>query len=167
MAALAIGASMLGTAANVAGSIMEGNVNAANAIAESRAYKFNSQVAEQQAKNTRQVAVADASDFRRAQQARLASRKAAMAGSGIVATSGSPLLVDEKILANIEFSGARIINEGDIKSTRLLNESTLLKAQAKNARANAGYAKTAGYINAAGALASGVSNTLSTTSKFG
>ena len=184
MAALAIGGHILGTVAGIAGALtqevaakFEGEVAARNAEAEADAYKFNAKVAEQQARNTRDVARAEAGDFRRSGSAALASRRAQAAGSGVATTMGSPLMVDEAILSEVEFGAARIINQGDIVSTRQLNEATLLKAQAKNARRNALYARQGGRIAAHAARlgvytsiaqgATSIGNTLATAGTFG
>ena len=166
MAALAIGAAAVGALAGAAGSIMQGNAAAANALADAKAHYFNAKVAEQQARNTQEGALADANDYRRLQSSRLAARRAQMGGAGVVASEGSPLLVDESILSNIEFGATRIINEGDIKSVRLRNEATLKRAQARASRRGATYARQAGYIGAVSTLASGTTNTLLTAKAF-
>lgn len=184
MAALAIGGNILGTVAgimaahtNAAAAKFQGQVDAYNALAQADAYGFNAKVADQQASNTRQVALAEAGDYRRAGSAALASRRAAVAAGGVVSTSGSPLLVDTNILSEIELGAGRIINRGDIVSTRQKNEATLLRGQAANATRNAKFARQAGNIGAKAANlgvytsiaqgAIGIGNTISTSSSFG
>jgi len=182
MAALAIGGHLLGTIAGIQASrtgamaaMFEGQVAAANAKAEAQAHKFNARVAAQQARHTRRAARAEARDFRRAGSALLASRRARAAASGVSATTGSPLMVDEKIISKIEFGADRIIMAGEVVATRQLNEAMLLKHQAKVAKENAKYAMAGARIGASAARlgaytaiaqgAVGVGNTL--VSKYG
>lgn len=184
MAALAVGGHVLGTIAGIQGALTEevaakfqGKVEAANAIAEADAYKFNAKVADQVAENTRDVARGQAMDFRRAGSARLASRRAQAAAGGVVSTEGSPLIVDQAILSEIEFGATRIVNQGDIVSTRQKNEAALLRGQAKNAKRNALFARQGARIAARAASlgvytsiaqgAAGVGNTLATAGYFG
>lgn len=132
----------------VASAMLEAKVAKKNYKFEAAAHKFNAEVARQQAANTRGVGRADANDYRRLNSARLASNRAAAAGSGIVASSGSPLMVDEAIFSEIEFGAARTINAAEIIATRQDNEGVLLDAQARQARKNAMLAMKSGAINA-------------------
>ena len=183
MTALAVGGHVLGAIAGVQGALtqavaakFQGQVEAANAEAQADAYKFNSKVATQMARSTEQVAVAEAGDFRRAGSAALASRRAAAAAGGVSLSEGSPLMVNERILSEVEFGAARIINAGDIVSTRQLNEAELLQAQKRNATRKARIALQGGNLAAKAAGlgvytaiaggAVGVGNTLSQAGYF-
>lgn len=184
MAALAVGGHVLGTIAGIASARtqgvaaqFEGQVAAANARNEAEAYKFNAKVAEQEAKNALDVARAEASDFGRVGSAALASRRAATAASGVVSTSGSPLMVDTAIDTEILFGQARIKNQGEIIATRKRNEARLLRMHAKQAKQNARFAmqgarlgQSAAKIGMYSAVASGavgIGNTIMTASSSG
>jgi hypothetical protein len=160
MTALAIGGHILGTIAGIAGANLgakaakyEARVASTNFLNEAEAHKFNAKVADQMAENTRDVARAEAMDFRRAGSGKLATRRAQSAASGV--TGQSPLMVEEKILSNVEFGAARIVNAGDIISTRQKNEAQLLRFHAKQAKDNARYARVAGRMSASAAKLGG------------
>lgn len=184
MAALAIGGHILGTIAGIAAAQtsaaaakFEGQVAAANAKFEAKAYNFNAKVAEQQAKNTRDVARAEGKDFARAGSAALAGRRAKVAASGVVSSKGSPLMVDEAVLTEIEFGRQRILNKGEIIATRQRSEAALLRAQAKQATQNATLARQGASISAQAAQigaysavaqgAVGIGNTIANSSSYG
>jgi len=179
MAFLTLAAQGASLATGVMGSIYEGRIAAQQAqvqaentarIAEAKAEadEFNAKVAEQLAGVEKDRATAGASDFRRAQMARLASSRAKQAASGF-SLEGSPLLVDESIFSEIELGAARLGHAGDVAATRLRNESTLLRRSAVHGRDTAIFAREAGaqsasnitsasLLRAAGAGAKGLSN---------
>lgn len=146
--------SMLSIGSSVAGALTEGRTEAFNAEERARVDRFNALVAEQEAKSEMDATRADASDFRKAQSARMAASRAREAASGF-ALEGSPLLVDEATLSEIEFGVSRIMHAGQVKSTRLKTQASLLRRSAETEKINAKLAKRAGIIGAIGAGARG------------
>lgn len=147
--------SLLSIGTGVAGALAEGRAEAFNAEERARVDRFNALVAEQEAKSEMDATRADASDFRKAQSARVAASRARQAASGF-ALEGSPLLVDEATLSEIEFGVSRIVHAGQVKSTRLKTQASLLRRSAETEDINAKLAKRAGVINAFGTAARGV-----------
>lgn len=120
---------------------------AANAENRADVDRFNALVAEQEAKAEMDSARADASDFRRAQSARVAAARARRAGSGF-ALEGSPMLVDEAALTEIEFGVSRIMHRGVVRETRKKTEASLLRNSADVEERNAKSARRAGFVSA-------------------
>lgn len=77
-----------------------------------------SRVIRQTAERERVVAQQDALDFRRRQEALLASGRAARGASGVTRT-GSALLVDDATLLQIALGESRILEGGDLRAGRL------------------------------------------------
>lgn len=150
-------AQMLSVGTGVAGAVLEGESNAMAAEERARADKFNAVIAEQEAASELESARADSSDFRRAQSARVAASRARASGSGF-ALEGSPMLIDEAALTEIEFTVSRRMHAGQVKAHRLKQESSLLKRHAKVEGINARLARHAGTISAIGTAASGTAN---------
>lgn len=144
-----------GTALNAAGSISQGQTAAFNAEARAEADRFNAEVARQRAESEEQATRGDIRDFRSRQSARLAASRASRAGGGIASLQGSPLLVDEAAAQEIEFGVQRIAGRGAQRAHRLRQRGSLLDVSARNERTNAGLSRTAGFLNAAGDVASG------------
>lgn len=125
---------------------MSAQIEAANAEARAAADRFNAEVADQQAASERTAALADAEDFRRAQSARMASSRAAQAGSGFT-LEGSPALVNEATMTEIEFNVGRILRQGETRATRLEQQAQLDRFSAGVETRNAGYARQAGVMS--------------------
>lgn len=134
----------------------------ANAIAD----EFNAKVSRQLAEAEIERAKAAATDFRRDEGAKAATSRAVQAASG-VAFEGSPLMVDETLFQEIEFSAMRIGHAGDVAAARLRTQSDLLRFSAANNRVSAANARAAGaytsesikdsaFINAIGSGAKGI-----------
>src|SRR3990167_8504990 len=158
--------SMLEIGSGVAGAKLEGEVNAYNYEEKAKIDRFNALVAEQEAKSEMDSTRADVSDFRRIQSARVASSRARQAASGF-ALEGSPLLVDEAALTEIEFGVSRLIHAGQVKATRLKTQSQLLKRSADVSDVNAKSARRAGTLAAFGAAASGTASYYKTLATMG
>lgn len=156
----------LGSRTQAAAARLQAQQAVFDARASAQANKFNAIVREQQARNAKDVAKANAEDFRRLQSARLASSRAAQAGSGFQLT-GSPLLVDTLTFGEIEHGVSRLRHEGDVEATRLGNEASLLRRQAKLDKVSARYAKAAGRIGVQAAHIQGYSSLLSGVSSAG
>lgn len=136
-------------------------INAENtaraAEARAAADTFNATVAEQLAVSESERAGAEAGDFRRAQNARVASSHARQAASGL-ALEGSPLLVNETMFQEIEFGAQRIAYGGQLASSRARNQASLLNFSSKIETDNARRAREAGKITADYALQAGELN---------
>lgn len=148
----------LSVGAGVAGNIFSSRVESANALNRAAVDRFNALVAEQQAKAELDSARADASDFRKAHSARVASFRARQAGSGF-AYEGSPMVVDEAAMTEIEFGVSRIMHRGQVREHRLQQEASLLRHSAKVEEANAKAARRAGIISAIGGALRGIAST--------
>lgn len=141
MAFLAMGLSLAGS---VMGAI--GQMNAGKA--EAQAARYNAQVNEMNAAAERDKAAVEADDFRRANSRKVASSIAARGASGVDLGSGTPLMVSEDVVREIELGASRIGHDGATKSTAYKNQATLDRAKARNASA-------AGRIMAGSTLLSG------------
>lgn len=159
---------LLGTATNLLSGGMAAAADAAdyelqaiNAEARAQSDRFNAEVAEQQAKSERQGALADAEDFRRIQSSRMATSRASQAASGFT-MEGSPMLVNEATMTEIEFSVGRILRQGEVRATRLEQQAQLDRFSAGVEDQNAGYARQAKtmsvFSNAVSSFGSAVSN---------
>lgn len=134
---------LIGTAISAVGSIAQGQQAAASADAQARAY-------EQQAVADQQAAAFEGQRERRRQELLQANARAQVGASG-VALSGSP---SEVLAANAR--------EGELDIQAIRYSSQLrqnnLRTQADISRFQGKQAKTAGYINAASSVVSGLSN---------
>ena len=122
--------------------------------AKAEADLFNAEVAEQMAGSETHRAGAEASDFRRAESARLSSSRARQAASGFE-LEGSPLMVDENIFTQAEFGAQRVAHAGQVTSTRLRNEAKLLRRSSLLGRESAWRAREAGKQTAEYAVQGG------------
>lgn len=163
LAGVGILAQGLSLFSGIAGDKLEASLLAAQAKERADVDRFNATVAEQQAKHALEGSQADAGDFRRAQEARLAASRAVQAGSGFT-LEGSPLLVNETALAEIEFGVQRIISGGRNEAAASRQQGTLLTRSAAAEDRNAKLAKQAGAIKALGTAARGFTNIASTLS---
>ena len=105
-------------------------------------------VQRQQAERERLDAANAESDFRRQQSRLLAARRAALGGSGVESGVGSPLLVSEDFASETELQALRIRSGGELRGTRLEQQSELTRFAGKNAR-------TQGFLRGGSLLASG------------
>ncbi len=145
-----MGVASIMTALAIGGGILKGGAGLSAGRAEGRASDFNALVADQQARQERQSAAAEARDYRRGENRKLASSTAAR-GAGGVTGAGSPLLVEESTIREIALGSARLKYAGDVRSKRLQDEAELYRMRGKSAR-------RAGYLNAGSSLLSGASS---------
>jgi hypothetical protein len=121
----------LGSILGFAGTILSAVGSMQQAKAQQRASEYNAKMAEVEAAGERDAASAEADDYRRKQRGARAGAIAERAASG-VQLSGTPLLIDEDILGEIDLGAARIGHQGQTRATGLENEAKLEKAKAKN-----------------------------------
>ena len=95
------------------------------------AYDYQAQLAGRQAERERQIAERDSEEFRRRERKRLASFRARRAASGI-AMRGSPLLVDDELVEEIEFGAATIRDTGQTKASNLEAQARLSRLRGEN-----------------------------------
>lgn len=146
------------TAMNVFGSLYSGQANAYNAKVESEAKArqaeaqaeadtFNAKVYRQVAQSETERAAAEATDYRRTQSGNVAKLRAKQAGSGF-ALSGSPLMIDEAVFQEIEFSTNRLAYAGQLARVRYENQADLLDVSASRNIDTAKFARETGAISA-------------------
>ncbi len=155
------------TVASAAGAIISSQQAASQAEAEAEARARQSEdeaeIASQRAARETQVAAQTEGDFRARQRRAAAAVRAAGGGRGIDISVGSPLLTAEDFTRQAEIQSLRIREGGEVRSTRLEQQASLLTNQAGSFRAlgssRASGLRTAGFIGAGTSLLSGASRT--------
>ena len=145
VAGLTIGTilSGIGTVVSIIGTLQGG-------AAEQDASNFEAETQRQQAARDRDIAAASARKFEREQSALRARARAIRSGSGVVPTSGTSLLVDEDIAAEIARNKALIKAGGETTATRLEQNASLLGLQGSNARTSSFFKAGATALTGAG-----------------
>lgn len=150
-------ASRKGTAVAIEGAMLAGKSAAYQARMESenkariaeekaKADGFNAEMAKQHAVSEEQRAGAAAVDFRKGNEAKLASRDARVAASNL--TGNSRTAVREAILTESEFGANRIAYEGRLAASRLNNQARLSEMSRRANLETAFFARTAGEESA-------------------
>lgn len=134
--------------ASVAGGVLSGIGQMQAAKAAASADEYNAKAAEMSAKAEKDAAAAEADDKRRQLMGRRATSIAARGASGVT-LAGTPLLVDEDVLGEIELDVARTGQKGAARATQLENQATLDRMTARNQR-------RAGPISAGASLLGGI-----------
>lgn len=156
------------TAISAVGAIQSASAASAQAKAQANAAAYNQAVAErnqqiaaQKRQLTIQQAQVDAEDKRRENRRRLSEIRANYGASGL-ALAGSPLdvLEDSALelgtdVRRIEHQGQVAGYEGALQILGLRDEATLASMERQSALSRASSARTAGFINSAGAIAGG------------
>lgn len=124
------------------GSIQQGNA------ADSQA-RAQAEVQRQQAERERLQAEADATEFRDDQQRLMARRRAILGGSGVVGSTGSPLLASEDFIGETTYQALKIKSGGEVRSTRLKQQANLTLAKGRSDR-------TAGFYRGGASLLKGL-----------
>lgn len=148
------GIGSIGSILGFAGTILSAVGSMQQAKAQQRAAEYNAKMAEVEAAGERDAASAEADDYRRKQRAARASATAERAASG-VQLSGTPLLIDEDILGQIDLGAARIGHQGQVRATGLENEASLERAKAKNYGKAGKLAMLTGFASAGSSLLGG------------
>ena len=118
---------IIGAVAGAASSLREGQE------AESQA-DFEAAVKAQQAERERRIAAGDEEGFRIAQSRLQGDRTAQLGASGVDPTTGSPVDTGGDLAAEIELQALRIREGGQVRGTRLDQESLLTSAAGDTAR---------------------------------
>jgi hypothetical protein len=144
-------ASTAATVAGVGGAVLSGIGAYQQNKAAQQSAEFNAKQEEQAAIADRDAADAEAQDRRRRGSAARATALAERGASGI-ALAGTPLLVDEDIIGEIELDAARVKHRGEVSAIRRQNQASLDRSTAR------GYSRAAG-ISAGASLLGGISRT--------
>lgn len=112
------------------------------------AAEFNARMAERQAERERQIAESDANNYRRKQMKQLASARALRATSG-VSMEGSPLLVEDTMIEDIEINAETIRRGGQAKAGDFVAQAQFDRMRGRNAL-------TQDYFSAGKSLLSGL-----------
>lgn len=134
-----------GAAVSAVGAVQQGQ-------AANKQGKLQSAFLLQQAEGERQAAAARESDFRKSQSREMARRRAALGASGVVQSTGSPLLASEDFAGEVELQALRIRQGGEVSATRLQQQASLARLQGKNAQ-------TGGFLRGGSLLVSGAGRT--------
>ncbi len=118
---------ILGTVVSIVGTLSGG-------ASDQAASNFEADTQRQQAAREREISAAEARKFEREQSALKARSRAVRSGSGVGTTSGSSLLVDQDIAAEIARNKALIKAGGETRATRLEQNASLLGLRGRNAR---------------------------------
>jgi hypothetical protein len=152
VAAPVVAAGITKATVSTAAAVASAAVGALSAIQQGRQQKqqseFQAAVERQRAERERLIAASNEDDFRRQQSRLQASRRAALGGSGVESSTGSPLLVSEDFASEIELQALRIRNGGEVNATRAEQNAQLLQVQGRNAQ-------TGGFFRAGGSLLRG------------
>lgn len=139
------------------GAIQQGNAQAAQYKSQQQALEYNAAVQ----KNNARAASEQANVAEEAQRRRFAALQGeAIAAIGQSGTGfdGSNLDVLRQNKVNAELDALNIRYQGQMQAQGLLAQSELDKMQARQAKANAGAARTSGYLSAGANLLQGASN---------
>ena len=134
-----------GAAVSAVGTIQQGQ-------AAKQQGKLQAQVLTQQATSERAQAAGREEDFRRTQSRVAAARRAALGGSGVDPSTGSPLLVSEDFAGEVELQAQRIRAGGEVRGTRLEQQANLQRLAGSQAQ-------TAGFLRSGSLLLSGAGRT--------
>ena len=93
---------------------------------------FEAAISAQQAERERRIAVGDEEGFRIAQARLQGDRRAGIGASGVQVGTGSPLDVSGDLAAEIELQALRIRQGGQVRGTRLDQQSQLSRRAGKN-----------------------------------
>lgn len=154
MAAFAAPLLLAGTAIQAFGAIQQGNAAAASYNSQAQANEYNARIQRSQAEETARQAGAR-EDLQRRQARAVMGRQLAGTAQAGVGLTGSSADLFRQSLVDAETDALNIRYEGEQTRVGLLNQANLQDWEAATARGNAKTARRAGYLSAAGALASG------------
>lgn len=149
---------LLGTVIGAAGSIQQGKAQAAAYDAQAKANDQNSRIAERQAQEEAASGAREERLIRRQTQADMGTQRAMFASNGLDSSSGSPLDIQTSTAFNGEMDALTLRRNTGFNVWGLQNEAVNYRNQARANRSAAKNAKTAGYIDAASKMLTGVGN---------
>lgn len=142
------------TAASAFGAIQQGHSQAAALNAQAQASSYNAAVSRQQAEQALRVSSAQQMQLRREQRQQAGVRRAAAAQAG-VGMGGSTADVLEQSRTLEELDALNVAYEGSLRARGFSTQADLDEFYARSYRSQAKSAKRAGYLQAAGNVASG------------
>jgi hypothetical protein len=148
---LAIGGGVMGAL----GSVEQANAAKFQGASLAAAANYNAAVDEQRAAAERDAAKAEAQDFARMGSRKVAEAEVGQAASGVVANTGSPLMVDASTVREIALGAQRKLYSGEVRATDLTNDAQLQRANAQNALKGANITANAYYLGAGTNLLTG------------
>lgn len=119
---LALAAGGLGAA----GSLLRGG-------AQRQQAEFQAAVSERQARRDRAAAAEEARRFQRRNRRLLAASRARRGASGVTTNTGSSLLVEEDLAAEVELGRLDILNAGEVSAINREDEARLQRRQGRAA----------------------------------
>ncbi len=151
------------TVVSAVGTFAAGQAAASRAEAEAEAAARQSEVQatinRQQAERETQVSAQQEEDFRARQRRAAAAVRAAGGARGVAIDVGSPLLSAEDFTRQTEIQALRIREGGEVRSTRLEQQASLLTTRAGSTREvgrlASSSARTAGFFGAGASLLEG------------
>lgn len=132
----------------VVGSVLSANESADIGVQAQKEKNLEAQIANQKAAGELRQAEIDAGRFKREESSKQARQRALRAGSGVIVGTGTPLLVNKDIAAEIARNTALIQAGGDINAFRLNQEADLLRFKGANLAAAGSAKRTTGLIGA-------------------
>lgn len=111
---------------------------AASAQASSNQAKFKSKEAELQAAHDLAQARIDAKKFSEDEKRKLSRARALRANSGVLTSTGTPLLTDEDLVREIAFNTERLRQGGELRAGSLRNQANLYRSAAGSAQVTGG-----------------------------
>jgi hypothetical protein len=144
------------TALQAFGALQEGKAAADGAMmkgrAEQQSAEYNARSSEIQAASERDAAGAESSDFFRREMRGVSAGRAARGATGVIGSTGSPLLVDEATVAEVALGASRLMHAGEGRARRMEDDAILSRERGRYAMEAASHAassaKTASYLKA-------------------
>lgn len=161
-AALGTIASAVSGVIGAIGAIQSANAQAASAEYNAKIAERNAQIVENNRRLSMRQTEVDAEEKRRENRRTLSAVRAAYGASGLE-LSGSPLDVLEDSALELELDASRIEAEGRQRSVEMAAQGIAYREDATLSRMQGKAARSAGYINAAGALFGTAGRVLSRT----
>lgn len=158
---------MIGSAAmSAVGAISQGNAAAAQQESAAAAARRNAIVADQNAQTALQASNANEEASRRKSAADMGRLRASLAENGVGLDSGTATDLTESSAMNAELDALNIRYGGQQQARDYKNQAALETAQAAQSSANAGAARTAGYLTAGASALSTYGNYSMTKSRL-
>ncbi len=146
-----------GAAISAGSAIQQGAAAAEQSRAEQKILEQNALLAERQAQAERDAAADVAQKFEKEGRRLTGAQRAAFARGGVLATEGTPLLVIEETLAELEEDRINILREGFLRGEFRESEAFGLRFRGEAARARGRSAQRGSVLSAGGSILTGAS----------
>jgi regulator of protease activity HflC (stomatin/prohibitin superfamily) len=128
--------------------------------AQGEALRYNAAVAESEAESVREKASYEAQMIRKQGQRIIGAQRAGYGSSGFATTTGTPLSVVTATARRAEADAAMRMYSGNVDSTQLQNQATLMRAKAESA-------ESAGKFGMWGSILTGLGQAYMTGNELG